>query len=264
MVLKYVSYNPHTRSIKGIIAPRVNQSRFIKLKLISFIALILSLSYLHTFFYEATLKLIKPITSLKEQFVVKEINIYGNSSLDSNNILNHIDIYLGQSITELSLSSMIGKLNQLMQVKSAEITLKLPCILNIYVTEHQPRAIWKNGNKFFLINEEGDVVGDNISNVDKSKYIIIFGNNANFKFRDLENLLINNHIYDKVASLYFINQRRWNIFLNNGTLIKLPSNNIESAVEKLSYLLKQKEFADVEMIDLRLSPKRLYIKRHNH
>ena len=84
----------------------------------------------------------------------------------------------------------------------------------------------------------------------KGKYSIFFANNL----LDLipQNLLI------EIKQAEYINSRRWNIYLKNGLILKLPETNITDSFNNYKEIYNQisnDELQKIESIDLRMPNK---------
>lgn len=59
--------------------------------------------------------------------------------------------------------------------------------------------------------------------------------------------------------MHYIGNRRWDIYLNNNIVIKLPEQNIGAALEYAGKLLGNTRYKNkVDIIDLRLYPKKYF------
>ena len=60
---------------------------------------------------------------------------------------------------------------------------------------------------------------------------------------------------DKIKNYYYFQIGRWDLKLFNKQLIRLPANEIASAIQLASELLKRKDFENYSIIDLRINGK---------
>ena len=146
-------------------------------------------------------------------------------------------------------------------IKNIIIQKKLPDKLLIAILEHTPFAIWKKNDKEYLMNEYGDVININPNEFKYYKNLLtITGDKFKNEVYNLFNLLsIHPNLSKKIVRIDRIGARRWNLILNNDTIIKLPEEDRE-------YFLKSWELAntvlnmyaiekDLLEIDLRIESK---------
>lgn len=157
-----------------------------------------------------------------------------------------------------SLISEISKEIKLDQdwVKELNVFRSLPNKLNIIITEYVPFAIWENGAEKYIIDRDGNKVKvDSIASFEH--LIILSGKNANLNVKSLFNILaISPEISSRVYSATWIGNRRWDIRFENGLLIKLPSENLEEAWQRLMRLYGKKgALINLKIIDLRIFDK---------
>ena len=55
-----------------------------------------------------------------------------------------------------------------------------------------------------------------------------------------------------IKNYYFFQINRWDFILNNGLLIKLPTKELDEAIILAKKLIKDSNFKNIEIIDLRI------------
>ena len=55
-----------------------------------------------------------------------------------------------------------------------------------------------------------------------------------------------------IKNYYFFQINRWDLILNNGLLIKLPTKELDEAIILAKKLIKDSNFKNIEIIDLRI------------
>ena len=94
----------------------------------------------------------------------------------------------------------------------------------------------------------------------REKYgnLILFqGKNSIFFGNDLLNLIPKN-LLRKIEKAEYINSRRWNIYLKNGLILKLPETNITDSFNNYKEIynkISNDELQKIESIDLRMPNK---------
>ena len=176
-----------------------------------------------------------------DKLTIHQVEVFGNKHLSKNDILKCANISYDLTNDKLGETmvcdswKILENLKSCKQIAKAEVIRILPSRLIIKLQEKQAYAIWRHQNNFFLLDINGDTIRNYVTNEEKAKYIILFGDSANKETVDILPLLENimGDEYSQVASLHLISQRRWNMLLLNGLLVKLPENNPEMALRLL-------------------------------
>lgn len=191
---------------------------------------------------------------------VKQINIKHDNLVDKDSIEKIINVKVEDSIFKYSVAEIKNLLENDSRISSAEVSLSLNGIIFVNVKSKIPKAIlWDKGSKWY-IDINGDIIRQLTKTDDVKQYIIIFGNNAANQLKQLLMLIEKFEVYKKIVSANFIGNRRWDLYLTDKTIIRLPEDNIESAFKVTSKLIKM-PISDkkINIIDLRLIPNKIYI-----
>jgi cell division septal protein FtsQ len=191
---------------------------------------------------------------IKHGFSLKKIYVIGKYNLKEKDILDIAKLIKGQSIFDINLNEVYNNLLLNEWIKNVQIKRTLPNSIEIKIEEKKPLAILqtKLGNK--LITEDGSVISIANTHLFKNKLPIIIGENANQKaFLIIDILKQNSDLYKNVWSISYLNNRRWNIHLNQGITILLPQFNPKKAWETIDLLHKKYKIFDLGLteIDLR-------------
>ncbi|NUY39630.1 FtsQ-type POTRA domain-containing protein [Wolbachia endosymbiont of Litomosoides brasiliensis] len=190
---------------------------------------------------------------------IDKVVITGNKLTNEKDILNLVN--KTQPIIYISLSKLADRIQSASKwIKHVRIHRILPNILYINVDEHKPFALWKDNNKTSVIDSEGKVIVDDYPT---DNFIVITGQNAlsNLKFiRDI--LESKTQLSDYISSCVYVKNRRWNIILDNVSIVKLPEDNPHSAWDYLNHLQNTTNFtfSDWSIIDMRVIDK-IFVKR---
>ena len=190
----------------------------------------------------------------KYNYNVKHIEIINYQNLTKYEIVKYFEEYKDKSIFLVPLNQKIKEINQNKWVKNVKIRSDYKNTLKIFLEEEIPIGIYVVNNQYILFSQDL-VILDIVNNISKySKLIKFYGENAIENSKKLV-LLFDNEIKNSIDSAIYINNRRWNIKLNNAILLKLPERNIKEAIlnyKKIYNNLSNKELNDIESIDLRL------------
>lgn len=164
------------------------------------------------------------------------------------------DIKPNTSIFLISITDIKTKLESLDCVGSVDIEREYPDTIKIQVNEKQPIAIWQHDQKFYYVTENGSVMS--IRKVkDIEKFIVVAGNNAPIHTPDLVSFLgLDQELMSQITSAIWVGNRRWNIKLESGMLIKLPETTPEIAWNKFIKINSNPEFKEkaYKSVDLRI------------
>lgn len=185
-------------------------------------------------------------------FTVNRIEIVGASPKVAKLIRQRLQISEGDSILKQTCGEIHERVMQVSWVKSATVQKNLPNILKINVAEAVPIAVYQHNSKSMLIDIDGVFIEE--VSAKPAKIPIISGPNANKKASEILSTLIKlKDIYSRLDELSFIRGRRWDITVS-GIKVKLPENDLDSALGLLTKLLKDGRInkSTVNYIDLRV------------
>jgi cell division septal protein FtsQ len=172
---------------------------------------------------------------------------------------------LPKHIYDLNLSLLKENILSLKGIKSVNIKVILPNKVCITTQKRKPIAVWWDYERFFLVDEDGVIISEGVSEKDKKDYTFIVGVGAIDNLKSISNLFIYSNYNGRIASMRFLGKRRWDIVLSDGTLIKLPEKNEVAAIKLLDKLLGSKTnlIAGGSIVDMRLAPKKVFVKRQS-
>ena len=174
---------------------------------------------------------------IKNGFIIKNIEILGVKHLDKNDILKIISTYKNINIFNVNINNIYREIKNNTWIKKASVEIIYPNTIKILLTEKKPIAIWQNRYGNSLITKNGDVIFEKNLEKFKSYLPIIIGQNAHKNVHSILNILSSNKDFVKnIWSLTFVNERRWDVHFNQGLTIRLPSENVKKAWEKVVYL----------------------------
>lgn len=186
------------------------------------------------------------------------LNFYETNSLkraDNDKINEIMNQFLGQSIFLVPLNIISDNLHNMKWVKNINLKTNLKNKISIEILEYQPIGLYIFNNQFFYFSNEGKII-DQLNKKTNEDFIIFYGNKSLKKASNFLNIINNieqTNLF-KIKKAYFINDRRWNIMLDNDLLLYLPEKNIENSIInyiKLLDKLKETEITLIKSIDLR-------------
>ena len=188
-------------------------------------------------------------------FQINKIEIYGNEKIDYVKMKRKLSSLIGQNLLLTNPENIEEILDKNKLIKEYTIQKKYPNTVNIYLKEVNFVAkIFKEKKKYFLTDNDNlvlfkdYVIDQNLPNV--------YGKDAEYYFNDFQKLLkINNFNLNIISSYYFFQINRWDLITNNKKIIKFPSRDLEESIKIANKLLKNKDFNQYSVIDLRIKNK---------
>ena len=196
-------------------------------------------------------------------FKIDSVKISGIKSLSQLYIKNSISPIISEKPVFLNIANDIR--NQLLsdpKIDDVEIQIILPNTLLLKIKEKDVAAIWWEKQKLFTIDINGNIIQEiqSITNENKDK-LLFFGDPMHSEFKLFLNSIENNNLLTLLNSISFLSNRRWDIFLKNGIVVKLPEENFDHSLKFLNFILKTRSNLDsISEIDLRLFPSKMYLK----
>ena len=199
---------------------------------------------------------LKPLDQflINNGFEIKNILISGTHNLSQDYLRNIINTQNHINILNVNLHSIYNKIIQNSWVEEIYVERILPDTIKIKVLEKKPIAIWQNhkGNKLITIN--GDVISHANVNKFTNSFPIIKGEKSKENISSILKILETNKNFAKnIWSLTFINQRRWDLHFNQGLIVRLPSQDVIKAWQKIIKLQTNYNILNLKLteIDLR-------------
>ena len=175
--------------------------------------------------------------------------------INKDKIIKKLSNILNKNIFLIREKEIKDPLKNIHFLKKVEVKKIYPNKILIKVYESRPIAILLKNKKRFIIDSSSNLIPikekANFNDLPQ-----VFGEGAENNFIDLINFLKkNNFPFHKIKIYYYFQIGRWDIQFANDKIIKLPYNNIDDAILKSIKLLKDKEFKNYNIIDLRVDGK---------
>jgi len=189
----------------------------------------------------------------KSYFNIKNILILNTNRIDKNDVESRLSNIYGKNIFFVKIKDIYEPLKYIYFFDNIEVKKKYPDTLVLKINETEPTSFFLKDNQKFLIDTKANLIPAGKSHLDKN-YPHIFGLDAEKNFLNISRLLKESKFpVKKIKNYYYFQIGRWDLELENNTLIKLPYEKTKHAIIKSIELLKLDDFKTYNVIDLRIN-----------
>ena len=186
-------------------------------------------------------------------FLIDKIKIEGNINVNTAELKNKLKEFYGKSLIFLNRKELSQIASEFVFIKEIKIKKIYPNTINILIKENEPLAILIENEKKTLLLEMGNTTTNYIIN-NKESLPIVKGKGAEKKFYKLYKTLKRvNFQMDLINEINYFAIDRWDILLKNGKLLKLPTERLESSVEKFISIYNKDNFKNFKIFDFRIN-----------
>jgi len=197
---------------------------------------------------------------------VEDIFVEGRVRTPRDQLLAALNVKRGDAILAVDLAAAQKRIEEIPWVRTAAVERRLPDQLHILITERSPIALWQSKGRYFLVDREGQIVGDQVE--DYAGLPLTVGEGAPDHASELVAILESEPaLKDRVKAATWIGDRRWNLTLDrtpDGIEVRLPEDDPETAWHDLARLDREQSLLErqVSVVDMRL-PDRLVLRAAN-
>jgi cell division protein FtsQ len=196
-------------------------------------------------------------------FVVEKIDVMGEGRLNERDIRIAAQIQTGSYFFGVDLDAARDRTESLPWVDRAVVRRLWPNRIVVQIVETTPYALWQDEGKLHLLAESGALIVpvETASSVPTGLRTYV-GAQAPAAAQGIESMLAPyDEVWSRVESLVQFPSGRWDLYLRNNIVVKLPPEEAERAVGQLAALDRETFILsrDVGVIDMRL-PDRIGLK----
>ena len=176
---------------------------------------------------------------------INDINITGLDNKNKSFLLKKIKNLNLDNIFSINKSDLIQEIELNSLVEKYLIFKRYPSTLDIKIEKTKFLAkINKNGQIFYLGSNRKFTKNDFLNN----QLPYIFGNPDLIEFFSIKEIIDKSKIsYTEIKNLYFFPSKRWDLELKNNTIIKLPNDNTNLALNLAIEFLNDHKFIDARI-----------------
>jgi cell division protein FtsQ len=194
-------------------------------------------------------------TTAAAGFAIENVRVSGNNETSEIDILQLLGLDGATSLVALNVGDARHKLEQLPWVESAEVRKVYPKTIDVVLKERQAFGIWQHGSDLSLIERDGSVIAPLRDNKFASLPLFVGRDAETAAAPFLDQMANFPEIRSRVKAYVRIAERRWDLHLDSGVVLRLPSGDISNALGVLARLEKSQSVLerDIAAVDLRLS-----------
>ena len=194
-------------------------------------------------------------------FRIASIALAGERHVTREEILTTAGVTGRTSLLFLDATAARARLLTNPWIAEATVLKLYPGRLHIAVTERAAFALWQRSGKVMVIAEDGTVVEPYVSKRFANLPLVV-GAGAETQAKDFLAVIARYPaLRDQVQAVVLIAERRWNLRLKSGIDVRLPETGIDTALQTLIQLDRDKKLLsrDIAAVDLRL-PDRVTVR----
>ncbi len=157
-------------------------------------------------------------------FGIDQVNLGGHHFTPDSDVYDALDLPNVKTFADFDAAAALKRIERLSWVDSAQITRIFPGSVSVQIRERIPAAVWLRGDKSYLIDATGRVLGL-IPDASSWKLRQIAGEGANTEasmlFTALSSQPAIEQLYDHAER---IAERRWSVVLKNGSRLELGAD----------------------------------------
>tara|TARA_B100000579_G_scaffold262144_1_gene215990 strand:+ start:3321 stop:4016 length:696 start_codon:yes stop_codon:yes gene_type:complete len=210
------------------------------------------LFYIFIFILLSTINNVSLNKSKKELLKIENIEITGLNKHQNEKIKKSLEYLKGKNIFFLNRQNIENSLNQIHYIENYKVSKHFPSKVLIDLEKTKLLAIVYQDNQKFYIGNNKKLIS--LLDDEKNNNLpIVFGNFSKKEFFNLKNIIDKSKFdLEQIKEYYYFPSKRWDIKLNNEITIKLPRENISSALNLLDRILKENIREHNNIIDLRV------------
>jgi cell division protein FtsQ len=196
-------------------------------------------------------------------FGIAEVHISGNTRTPPESVAAALGIEPGQSIFAADLKAARLRLMALDWIAEADVRRRYPDSINVTIVEKLPFALWQSPNGLYVVERSGGLITN--KNVEALANLPKFiGAGANGGADLVDAISAHRAVSARVQAMERISNRRWNLILDGGVVVKLPEAGWQKQIDRLEHLIVDKGILerDIAEIDLRNSASYFFVLRN--
>ena len=185
-------------------------------------------------------------------FGISAVNLAGNHRTPPASILAALGFEPGESIFKADIQSARERLMQLDWVSEADVSRRYPDSISVTLVEKMPYALWQASDGLRVVERSGKPI--TYARAEDYPHLPFFIGDAPSGASDLVDAIAQHRaVVARVKAMQRVANRRWNLILDDGVVVKLPEDGWAHQLYVLEHLIVDKSVLerDISEIDLR-------------
>lgn len=192
----------------------------------------------------------------RPEFMVTLLAVDGASDPVATEIRETLPVNLPTSSFDIDLEALRAEVARVPAVASADVRIRSGGVLEVLVREHVPVALWRTADGLVVLSRDGAVIGAIEQRAQRADLPLLAGEGADADVPEaLAVLTAAAPFSERIRGIQRVGERRWDIVLDRGQMIQLPSEDPVQAVERVIALNAAQSILarDVAVVDFRNS-----------
>ncbi len=190
----------------------------------------------------------------RDEFMVKVMAVDGADETLSADVRTVLPVEFPVSSFDLDLEDMRQTVAALPAVADATLRVRPGGILQVNITQRQPVAVFRAPEGLKLIDADGVLIQTITARANRSDLPLITGDGAREALAEgLEIYRVAGPLTPRMRGVVRMGERRWDVILENGQRILLPTTDPVTAFERIVALNQAQDLLerDVAVVDMR-------------
>jgi len=166
---------------------------------------------------------------------IDQVALFGHRFTFDGDVFDALDLGNVRSFLSFDAKAAKARIERLPWIATAELTRVYPGRLDVRVTERKAFAIWTRGDRQYLIDDTGRTLsatsGSSLPDLPR-----VAGEGAATEAKALFELLAGfPDVAKRLAKAERVGERRWNLDLNDGIMLKLPADGEARVLAELAH-----------------------------
>lgn len=197
-------------------------------------------------------------------FGIAQIHLAGNNRTPAESIVAALGFQPGESIFGADIQEARLRLKKLDWVADAEVRRRYPDDISVHIVEKLPFAIWQAPDrKIWVVERNGGLI--TTKGVEEFRHLPLLAGAGGSSAADIVDAVATHRaIFARIRAYQRVSERRWNLILDDGVVVKLPELNWQKELDVLERLIIDKGILerDVAEIDLRSPSQYFFVLRN--
>jgi cell division protein FtsQ len=196
-------------------------------------------------------------------FGIDKVHLAGNVRTPPESILAALGFEPGQSIFDADIHDARARLMKLDWVADAEVRRRYPDDISVHIVEKLPFALWQApDDTLYVVERNGALITTRGADAFRNLPFLV-GAGGSSAADIVDAVATHRAISARIKAYQRVSERRWNLILDDGVVVKLPEAGWAKELDALEHLIIDKGILerDVVEIDLRSPSQYFFVLR---